>query len=156
MLRLALAAILYAFLTAVLLMLWRDLRWTVAAEGANRPQGKLVVLKSPDDGLAAGSVFLLQPVTLLGRAPTSTIQVPDAYASAQHALISWREGQWWLEDLGSRNGTLLNDQPLQSPAVIATGDIISVGQTQFRVELEYGPGTTGKNSTGNSSEPRAR
>jgi pSer/pThr/pTyr-binding forkhead associated (FHA) protein len=62
--------------------------------------------------------------------------VPDTFASAEHALISWRGGQWWLEDLGSRNGTRLNDETVTAPTVLSAGDVISIGQVKLKVEIE--------------------
>ena len=86
--------------------------------------------------LEVGAVFPLQPVTSIGRSPVNTIIVPDTYASGQHALLIWREGQWWLEDQDSRNGTLLNDVRISSPTVVSAGDIIGVGRTKLKLELE--------------------
>jgi len=136
LLRLLLTILLYAFLAAVLLMLWRDLRQATAGPETTRPAGRLVVLQSADEKLAVGAVFPLQPVTSLGRSPTNTIRIPDTYASAHHALLTWREGQWWLEDQGSRNGTLLNDTRIGGHTVVSGGDVIGVGRTKLKLELE--------------------
>ncbi|MER3459472.1 MAG: FHA domain-containing protein, partial [Chloroflexota bacterium] len=87
-------------------------------------------------GLPEGTVFPLQPVTSLGRAPTNTVALPDSYASGEHALLSLRGNQWWLEDLGSRNGTFLNGVLITEPVVASAGDIISIGRVQLKVELE--------------------
>jgi len=140
-LRIALAALLYAFLGTAILFLWRDLRQAAAAQAKAVPGGRLLVVACSEENPVAGAVFALQPVTSIGRAPTNTIALADTYASAQHALLAWREGQWWLEDLGSRNGTLLNGEPITVPTVVSSGDVVSIGQTQFRLELDYGPGT---------------
>jgi pSer/pThr/pTyr-binding forkhead associated (FHA) protein len=59
----------------------------------------------------------------------------DAYTSNQHAVIRKRGKQWWLEDLDSRNGTLLNDMPLTKPTVVTTGDRVTIGQTSLAIEL---------------------
>jgi hypothetical protein len=134
-LRLLLTALLYAFLGAVFLMLWRDLRQAVDTREVTRPRGRLVVLHAADEELAVGTAFSLQPVTSMGRSPGSTIAIPDAYASAQHALLAWREGQWWLEDRDSRNGVLLNGVRIDSPTVVSAGDVISIGRTEFKLEL---------------------
>jgi pSer/pThr/pTyr-binding forkhead associated (FHA) protein len=80
--------------------------------------------------------FPLQPVTSIGRSPANTIVIPDTYASSQHALLTWREGRWWLRDRDSRNGTLLNAKPVEEPTVVATGDVIGVGQTKIRLEID--------------------
>jgi pSer/pThr/pTyr-binding forkhead associated (FHA) protein len=135
-LRLLLALLLYAFLAAVLAMLWRDLRQTVASRQAARPGGQLVVLDTADDALAVGTTFRLQPVTSIGRSPANTVPVSDTYASAQHTLVTWREGQWWLEDRGSRNGTFLNDTRVSGPTVVSAGDVIGVGRIKLKLELD--------------------
>lgn len=132
------AGLLYAFLGAVLLMLWRDLRGEGAERGGMRPQGRLVVLEAtPEPGQwSAGRAFPLQPVTSIGRSPGNTIVIDDTYASSQHALLTWRENRWWLRDRDSRNGTLLNGERVEEPTLVATGDVIELGQTKLRVELD--------------------
>ncbi len=139
-LRLLLAILLYTFLAAILLMLWRDLRQAATSREAARPGGKLVILQTDlqteDEKLAVGATFPLQPITSIGRSPSNTVFLPDAYASARHTLLTWREGQWWLEDQGSRNGTQLNGTRIDSPTVVSAGDIIGVGRTDLKLELE--------------------
>ena len=135
-LRLLLVILLYAFLVSILWMLWRDLRQATTSHEVARPGGRLVVLHAPDETPAVGVTFPLQPITSIGRSPTNTIPIPDTYASAQHTLLTWREGQWWLEDRGSRNGTVLNDVRINGPTVVSAGDIISVGRTQLKLEVE--------------------
>ncbi|RLC97912.1 MAG: FHA domain-containing protein [Chloroflexi bacterium] len=134
-LRLLLAALLYAFLTVVLLMLWRDLRQTATTREAERPHGHLVILQTEGEALTVGTVFLLQTVTSVGRSPSNTLFLPDPYASTQHALLTWREGQWWLEDQNSRNGTRLNGTRIGGPTIVSAGDIIGVGRTELKLEL---------------------
>ena len=136
-LRLLLAALLYAFLGALLLMLWRDLKKETSGRVSIRPQGRLVVVESPPDEPDApevGRAFPLQPVTSVGRSPANTLVLPDTYASSQHALLSWREGRWWLTDQGSRNGTLLNGEPGEKPTGGAPEDLITIGQTKRKLE----------------------
>jgi hypothetical protein len=135
-LRFLLVALLYAFLAAVLLTLWRDLRRAATGRERARPAGRLVVLETADGEFAVGTAFPLQPVTSLGRLKSNTILISDTYASAQHALLTWREGQWWLEDRNSRNGTLLNGTPIDGPTVVSAGDVVGVGRTRLKLELE--------------------
>jgi pSer/pThr/pTyr-binding forkhead associated (FHA) protein len=136
-LRLILAGLLYVFLGAVLLMLWRDLRQASAERHMAAPTSHLVVLQTAGDDeqeLAIGTVFPLRAVTSLGRSPSNTVVIPDTYASAQHALLTQREGQWWLEDRNSRNGTTLNDRRIEDPTIVDTGDVIGVGRTKLKLE----------------------
>jgi pSer/pThr/pTyr-binding forkhead associated (FHA) protein len=137
-LRLLLAGLLYAFLGAILMMLWRDLRRGTTERSDSRPESRLVVLNgSPetDNQLAAGTAFRLQPVTSIGRSPSNGIVVRDTYASSQHALLTWREGQWWLEDRNSRNGTRLNGKPVEEPTLVSAGDVIAIGRTRLKLEV---------------------
>jgi hypothetical protein len=132
--RLLLTALLYLFLTAILVVLWRDLRAAARLPAAIQERKAQLVTLSGCDGLEPNTILELQPFTTLGRGATNTIVTPDTFASAEHALISWRGGQWQLEDLGSRNGTRLNDETITSPAILSMGDVISIGQVKFRFQ----------------------
>ncbi|MFO7743611.1 MAG: FHA domain-containing protein [Anaerolineae bacterium] len=137
-LRLLLAGLLYAFLGAILLVLWRDLRQATAERQATHPESRLVVLEAPEeaaDRLSADTAFRLQPVTSIGRSVSNTVVIPDTYTSSQHALLTWRDGQWWLEDRDSRNGTRLNGNPVQEATLVSSGDVIAVGRTQLKLEV---------------------
>jgi pSer/pThr/pTyr-binding forkhead associated (FHA) protein len=81
-----------------------------------------------------GTVFPLRAVTSIGRSPNNTIIIPDTYASSQHALLTQREGQWWLEDRNSRNGTMLNGRRIDDPTVVSSGDVLGVGRTKLKLE----------------------
>ncbi|MBN1978705.1 MAG: FHA domain-containing protein [Anaerolineae bacterium] len=135
-LRLLLAILLYAFLATVLLVVWRDLRQATTTPKTSHRSGELVVLQTTDEALEISTAFPLQPITSIGRAPSNTIIVSDTYASSQHALLTWRESQWWLEDQGSRNGTLLNDTRITTPTVVSAGDVIGIGRTRLKLELD--------------------
>lgn len=134
-LRVLLALLLYAFLATVVVLLWRDLRRAEGRAEDLKPKGRAVVIKSGDAQLAVGAVLALQPVTSIGRAKGNTIRIPDEYASAHHALLTWREGQWHLEDRASRNGTILNDSRIGRATIVRAGDIVRIGETELRLEL---------------------
>ncbi len=137
LIRVILALLLYGFLGLLAWLLWQDVRAAArAAEVRGRRLGRLVVLESGLPGLAAGAEFPLQVITSLGRAPTNTATLPDETASLEHALIHLRDGQWWLEDLASRNGTRLNDAIIAEPAPVMAGDVIGIGRVKLKVELE--------------------
>jgi hypothetical protein len=135
-LRLLSAALLLAFLALIAWLIYQDLRVTAALlSDRQRHHGYLRILAAASPLLQAGARYPLRAVTTIGRAPSNTIVIDDHYASAEHALISLRGRHWWLEDLGSRNGTLLNDAPLDGAAVISAGDIITIGDAHFKIEF---------------------
>ncbi len=134
--RLILTGLLYLFLAAVFIVLWRDMRWAgVAARQVSERPGRLVVVEG-NPQLPVGAAWLLQPFTTLGRGAANTIVLPETYVSAEHALITLRNGQWWLEDRDSRNGTLVNDFRIDEPTVLSDGDVIGIGRLRLRVEIE--------------------
>jgi hypothetical protein len=136
-LRLLLALLLYGFLGALLWMLWQDVRYTARVSAArSRRMGRLVILESALPDLAPGVAFPLLPVTSLGRAVTNTAPIPDEAVSLEHALLHLREGQWWLEDLDSHNGTRLNETAVTQAMLVVPGDVISLGHVKLTVEVE--------------------
>ena len=136
LLRIVLAVLLYLFLGGVVVLLWLDVRRATAqAAFRDQPRGRLVLIANALPSPAVGDSFPLLPITSLGRAPTNTIPLPDDTASLEHALISRRDGKWWVEDLESRNGTTLNGHPITAPTVISAGDVIGLGQIQLKLEL---------------------
>ncbi len=136
LIRIASALLLLAFVGFIAWLVYREMRVTEhSLVQDSKPQGNLRVIASADGEFAANSVIPLQPVTSLGRANGNTIILADSFASGQHALIVYRNGRWWVEDLESRNGTLLNDVTVTETAVLTTGDIIAIGGSEFRVEI---------------------
>jgi len=134
--RLLFSAVLYVFLGALSFLLWRDLKAATrhqVADAARERPGQLRILRGCD-GVSEGSIIRLVPFTTIGRSDSNTITISDPYASGEHALVAWRSGQWWLEDRDSRNGTLLNEIPVEEALIISHGDVIGVGQMQFKFE----------------------
>jgi hypothetical protein len=134
--RLLFSVLLYVFLGALFFLLWRDVkqaaRHQIAPATRERP-GQLRVLRG-HSGFNEGMLLSLTPFTTIGRADNNSIMITDPYASGEHALLVWRNGQWWLEDRDSRNGTLLNDTPVDTPLIVSHGDVIGIGQMQLRFE----------------------
>ncbi|GDY22567.1 hypothetical protein LBMAG56_39140 [Verrucomicrobiota bacterium] len=93
---------------------------------------------------AAGECFAIVGACSLGRAPTNQIVLADQRASRQHAVIRPQAaGQYWLVDLGSRHGTLLNGRRITQPTLILDGDSIGIGSgtLTFRHPILVSPET---------------
>ncbi|GAB4570575.1 MAG: FHA domain-containing protein [Anaerolineae bacterium] len=136
-LRLGAAALLLLFTGSILLLLWRDYRITTREIEQQRiPRGKLIVLASDAEEVAVDTEFPLLPHTSLGRAPTNTVYLADSFASNEHAQITYRGGNWWLEDRGSSNGTFLNGTRINEPVILSSGDLIGIGRVTLRLQLE--------------------
>lgn len=132
LLRFLFLALLYLFLFFVVRMLIRDLR--AAAQEPEAVPGRLHVLASPEGEPPAGTVLELDAVTTLGRDVNNSIVVDDPFASADHAVLSFRGRTWYVEDLQSTNGTFVNGGKVDGTAPIGFGDELQVGQVRFRLE----------------------
>ena len=136
LLRILSAALLLGFLLLIVWLIYRDMQTTARLLAQQqRPYGFLRVIACEDDLPVVDTRYPLMPITTIGRSSSNTIVLDNGYVSTEHAIITRRGDQWWLEDMGSRNGTLLNEMPLGEAAVISVGDVIAVGQTHFKVEL---------------------
>jgi pSer/pThr/pTyr-binding forkhead associated (FHA) protein len=138
----ALSLLKYGLLALVYLFIWRAVRTVTrdlrtAAPAGRRRGGKssetaatpipTVVLHGPDG--ARPRTLKLAASTTVGRAPECEIRLDDTYVSQQHARIFGKSEKWYVEDLGSTNGTYVNDQKLAAPAQVQAGDRIRVGTT---------------------------
>lgn len=138
-LRIAFMLLLYGFLLLVVWMVWRELRRGSEADVAapQAPRGaRLTVVAAGDSGYAEGRQFELQSITTIGRDLSNDIVIADDYASSRHARIERQgDGRFWLVDVGSSNGTLLNGQRIRENDTIPLdpGDVIGVGKVQLKV-----------------------
>jgi hypothetical protein len=137
-LRIVSAIVLLGIIAALFVIIWRDYRAAMtAAERSRRRYGTLIAMAKVDEQLLpTGAQYPLLPFTSLGRAPTNSVTIPNSFASGEHALLALRNGQWWLEDRQSTNGTLLNGEPVTTPVIVTEGDIIGIGNHYFRIHLE--------------------
>jgi pSer/pThr/pTyr-binding forkhead associated (FHA) protein len=80
------------------------------------------------------------PEILIGRDPTCELVLDDPTVSNTHTRLAYHHGHWWLEDLHSTNGTVLNGEVVVVPLVVTTGDKVRCGQVEFTImpgEIDY-------------------
>ncbi|MDA8290926.1 MAG: FHA domain-containing protein [Actinomycetota bacterium] len=81
-----------------------------------------------------GTAFELGGEITLGRSPGCAVSLEgDAFASSVHARVFRRDGETWLEDLGSTNGTFVNGERVATPVRLRRGDTLKVGHTLLEV-----------------------
>jgi len=132
-LRLALALALYAFLGWALITLWRDLQKQATALTSRRTPG--ISLRVRAESAAPVLRHFVQAEITIGRDSTCDIFTSDATISARHARLTYHHAQWWLEDLGSTNGTRLNGQSVTTATVLTNDDEIACGTTTLVVNI---------------------
>lgn len=83
--------------------------------------------------LAGTRLTLGESQITIGRAEDSTLVITDDYASARHARLVPRGGQWYIEDLGSTNGTYLDRSKITGPTPVPLGVPIRIGRTSLEL-----------------------
>ncbi|HSH03469.1 MAG TPA: FHA domain-containing protein [Anaerolineae bacterium] len=135
-LRLVGAALLLLFVGSMGWVLYADLQTGIeATDEVVMRGGHLLVVDSDIETLVAGDTSVLAAVTMVGRAGHNHLVLAADYVSTEHAVLQWREQCWWLDDLDSRNGTLLNGGAVTKPTVVQGGDVIQIGGVQLQLIL---------------------
>jgi hypothetical protein len=141
-------AVLYLFLLVIARSAFKDLRRTTApapdATGFHAAPAYSEVARGEDawlvvergGGLEADQRFDLIGGLSIGRSRDSDVQIEDRYASSLHARVFSRETRFFVEDMNSTNGTLLNGATLKGEAELIDGDTVQIGDTVFRFEVQ--------------------
>jgi hypothetical protein len=95
---------------------------------------RLVVERAP--GHNPGMIYDLDGDLVLGRGERAEIRLEDPFASSRHARIYEQGNSMVVEDLGSTNGTYLNEELLQTPRPLHPGDRVRIGDSEFAFEVD--------------------
>lgn len=134
-LRLALVALLYLFLLVVLRASGRALWAPGSVTSTGRTRLRLIVLDAGASELSAGQVIDVSEAALLGRAERAEVLISDSAVSAEHARVSRNGRQWVISDLGSTNGTTVNEAPVRAAVRLNDGDVVGLGSVRLKVGL---------------------
>ena len=154
-LKIALLALLYLFFARVLWAVWSEVRVPAAAgaSGARQLRKKAGPGASARRGasgtgvVAPSKLLMVEPATMRGSTVTLEDEVlvgrvaecdivleDDPYTSTKHARFFARDGAWWVEDMGSTNGTLVNAQRITEPQQLKRDDRVQTGSAVFEVQ----------------------
>lgn len=101
-------------------------RASVATPSRGKPPTQAIVHEP--EGRRPRTVRLSGSVDI-GRDEACSIRLDDTYVSQVHARLDGRDGGWYVEDLGSTNGTFLNDRRVEVPVEVHAGDVVRIGKT---------------------------
>jgi pSer/pThr/pTyr-binding forkhead associated (FHA) protein len=141
--RIAIVALLWLFVLAAVRVIRTDIYGSRAARPARQPAREQRQPRQPKqrrrdvpqvlvitEGQLAGTRIALRDIAVtIGRANDSTLVLADDYASNKHARLVPRDGQWYVEDLGSTNGTYLDRTKVTAPTAVPIGMPIRIGKT---------------------------
>jgi hypothetical protein len=154
-LKLCLLALVYLFLLRVLRAVWAEMSPPAAVGASRRERRKAAAAAAPppppvahrgrktrgtatelvalEPAAMAGRRYPLGDEITVGRAAGCQVTVDDTYVSQLHARVFSRDGQLFVEDLGSTNGTYLNRVKVSGPMVMKKSDRLQVGNTVLEV-----------------------
>lgn len=75
--------------------------------------------------------YLIQDELTIGRSSDNNVFIKDPFVSKKHLKIVQDEGDYYLEDLSSANGTFLNEDKVEDVVKLESGDILKVGNIEF-------------------------
>ncbi len=133
-----LIGLIYSVLFIFLIAVRREMGQRIADRQPQAPaaNGRLRVVSPGDDRkLRPGTFINLRSDTSLGAEADNDIALSDPYISGHHARLCWDGDTWWVEDLGSRNGTLVGGQPCprHSPQRLPAGTRLQIGGVTFEL-----------------------
>jgi pSer/pThr/pTyr-binding forkhead associated (FHA) protein len=141
-LRYFLLAAIWLFFVYAARMVWVEVRRSRVEQAPQAPvaapggadKALALRLRVVDPPQRRGRVFELGDEVTVGRSPGCAVPLDDdTFASSIHARVFRRSGELWIEDLGSTNGTFLNDERLELPVRLRRGDRVKVGSTVLEV-----------------------
>lgn len=133
-LRIAMTVALYTLLGWAFWLMWRTLKQETLFLSTRKIAPLSLELNTP--GLTLQTLHFNDGDIIIGRDPDCEYVLVDETISARHIRFAYHHSQWWVEDLGSRNGTELNNAALTTPTILIHGDTVRCGKSTFKILLE--------------------
>jgi len=131
----AIIAIIYLIIIFALRIMYKDIKGGSVKKKTivKKTMGLEVIERGENFNLRMGAVIPLNDELSVGRKADNLLILGDKYVSSQHAKIYRKNTDYVLQDLGSTNGTLMNNKRVKDRVVIKKGDEIKIGTSIFKV-----------------------
>lgn len=131
--------IIYLFIFGVIRLIYLDVKKMSRFETNHVEDEECAALRPVKSKVQVSSMlkrrYNIYGSAVLGRNKTCDIVIKEQFISGEHLRIWYEDGDWVLEDLGSRNGTFVNGMRIREPVIIESQDEISAGGLNFVFEL---------------------
>lgn len=123
-LRLLLIILAYAFIAGIAYTIFLDLRRSMQEKSTTFFPVLTLHVEMKEDPFEKN---ITSPEVIIGRDPACDVIITDETISLRHCKLGFHNKQWWAEDLGSTNGSYLNETLIQAPIVLTDGDTLRLG-----------------------------
>lgn len=131
--------IIYTFIFAVIRMIYKDISSTVKKEGfkeiQSNPVLRVIGYKDRPYTGTANEYPLEKARVVIGRDKSCDISIDDMLISKRHLLLWIENDEWYIRDLRSKNGTVLNNELIKEPYILDDGDSIKIGDLVLEFRL---------------------
>lgn len=130
LLRLIFVLLSYLFIGWIGYIIYKDIQgMNLSNKGTTIPP---ITLQTTVDQEQISKRFSI-PEIIIGRDPACDFPLNDETISLRHSKLSYHHKQWWVEDLGSTNGTFLNDNLIEEPIILSNDDRVRLGRKTFTI-----------------------
>lgn len=130
--RIAIVVVLYTFLFQVVRTIRRELEPSSDKRPSRLAGASLEIVQPAQTRLRHGEIIPIRSGITIGREDSNDLVVDEDTVSSRHSRLVMRNGRWWIEDLGSTNGTLVNEAQIGRPKQLGSGDLIQIGRVSIR------------------------
>lgn len=102
-------------------------------DGTRRKRSQALALKYVEPRDLKGERIEADPAVIIGRSADCDVVVNDTYLSSRHARLATDDGELTLEDLGSTNGSYVNQELVRGRVQLRRGDVVQLGGLLFEV-----------------------
>jgi hypothetical protein len=129
----AFIAIIYIIIFFALKIMYKDIKNGDRKKVLKKSLGLEVIDPGDNNNLKKGGIVPIRGVLMMGRKEDNTLILTDPYISGHHVKIYTKNTDCYIEDLGSTNGTILNEKKLEGKQYLNLGDEIKIGSSVFKV-----------------------
>ncbi|WMJ80510.1 FHA domain-containing protein [Clostridium sp. MB40-C1] len=133
-LRVLIILVIYVIIFWALKIMYKDIKGGNKKRRSSKVFGlEVVQVGQGNKNLKVGSLIPIHNILSIGRREDNLLVLHNQYISGQHAKIYVKNNEFFIEDLNSTNGTIVNDKPIEKPTYLKAGDEIMIGEYLFRV-----------------------
>lgn len=126
-------AVIYIIIVLALIIMYKDIKSGGKKKVKRKGLGLEIIKAGENLSLKKGSIIPVHGELTIGRKDDNLLKLTDNYVSSHHARVRLKNNEYVFEDMGSTNGSFLNDKKVDTRITLKAGDVIRIGTSEFKV-----------------------